>query len=511
MSDEARHARPTPRLTGGSYLAIGLVALLLHTLSLGTFVAGDEVDFWIPRSEVFLEALQSGDAAATAVTTHPGVTTMWLGAGGIVLRHALRAWGVLQETPFPTLLALMRLPVALTHVAGVLLGYALLRRLLPAPTAALAALLWATDPFVLAFNRVLHVDGLMGTFTTLSLLAAGVSWSHTRRGAWGWGWGWMVLSGIGAGLAILSKSPALLLLPAVAAATLWYSPRCWWWLFAWGAACLATVVLVWPALWADPARVYQLLRVGVEVEGGSPHMFGNFFLGRPDPAPGPLFYPVALALRTTPWTLAGVLLLPFAFRGRGAPGGGRGVEVRSLATLAGFIILFVLAMSFFPKKFNRYLVPVFPALDILAAVGLVWGGTHLVQKAKNQAQRLIVGYGSAALLMAAALLNAAWYHPYEVAYFNQVLGGAPKGAQTFVVGWGEGYDQVAAFLNQQTDITGVVTLTQWRTILQPYLRHGSQAPAPKLATPPTGPATPSCTSAMCREVARAPARPVLPP
>ncbi|NJN68243.1 MAG: hypothetical protein HC884_16785 [Chloroflexaceae bacterium] len=34
---------------------------------------------------------------------------------------------------------------------------------------------------------------------------------------------------------------------------------------------------------------------------------------------------------------------------------------------------------------------------------------------------------------------------------------------------------MAAFLNQQTDITGVVTLTQWRTILQPYLRHGSQA------------------------------------
>ncbi len=86
-----------------------------------------------------------------------------------------------------------------------------------------------------------------------------------------------------------------------------------------------------------------------------------------------------------------------------------------------------------------------------------------------------VGYGGVVLLVAAALVNAAWYHPYEVAYFNQVLGGAPRGAQTFVVGWGEGYDQVAAFLNQQPDISGVVTLTQWRTILQPYLRHGAQA------------------------------------
>ena len=90
-----------------------------------------------------------------------------------------------------------------------LLGYGLLRRLLPAATAVLAAALWALDPFVVGYSRMLHVDGLAGTFATLSLLAACLYWHHDPRRRW------LILSGVTAGLAILSKSPALALLPIV--------------------------------------------------------------------------------------------------------------------------------------------------------------------------------------------------------------------------------------------------------------------------------------------------------
>jgi len=93
--------------------------------------------------------------------------------------------------------------------AAILAGYGLMRRMLPASVAALAALLWAADPFVIAYSRVLHVDGLAGTFITLSLLAACVYWFHDRRSRF------LILSAISAGLAILSKSPALVLLPLV--------------------------------------------------------------------------------------------------------------------------------------------------------------------------------------------------------------------------------------------------------------------------------------------------------
>ncbi|NJN65759.1 MAG: hypothetical protein HC884_03120 [Chloroflexaceae bacterium] len=166
----------TSSLIALSYLLVGIVALLPRVLDLGLFVTHDEAEFWIDRSEAFLLALQSGDYAATAISTHPGVTTMWLGAAGVLLRRMLRAWGLLHDIPFPTMLALMQLPVALTHTAGIILGYRLLRQLFPPSVAVLAALFWATDPFLIGYSRLLHVDMLAGTFGTLSLLAACVSW-----------------------------------------------------------------------------------------------------------------------------------------------------------------------------------------------------------------------------------------------------------------------------------------------------------------------------------------------
>ena len=138
---------------------------------------------------------------------------------------------------------------------------------------------------------------------------------------------------------------------------------------------------LWPALWAGPLRAIEQVRVGVVAEGAEPHMQGNFFLGRADDSPGLLFYPPALALRLTPWTLLGLLLLPIAWRPKAIVSAQQQTDReqadasrRSLVALAGFVILFVVAMSIFPKKFDRYLVPVFPVLDVLAAAGLLGVG-----------------------------------------------------------------------------------------------------------------------------------------
>ena len=46
---------------------------------------------------------------------------------------------------------------------------------------------------MIAYSRVLHVDGLAGTFITLSLLAACVYWFHDRRSRF------LILSAISAG------------------------------------------------------------------------------------------------------------------------------------------------------------------------------------------------------------------------------------------------------------------------------------------------------------------------
>jgi 4-amino-4-deoxy-L-arabinose transferase-like glycosyltransferase len=477
-----------------SYLAIGLVALLPRVLKLGAFLTGDEANFWLRRSDIFLGAIRSGDWAATAISTHPGVTTMWLGSAGLLLQDGLLGSGIVRDGSFATFLALTRLPTALIHSAGVVVGYGLLRRLLGPGTAFLAALLWAADPFVIGFSRVLHVDGLAGTFVTLSLLAACLYWHHDPRRRW------LIFSGISAGLAILSKSPALALLPVVcllAIVAAWRPPTTdhrpartdagdsssfvvrrssFVALLAWGTVVAATIFALWPALWVGPLRAYQQVQLGIEAEGAEPHMLGNFFQGNADDAPGPLFYPVALALRLTPWALIGLLAVPLALRGA------RPANRRDLIALAGFIVFFVLALSVFPKKFNRYLIPAFPAVDILAAIGLMtianlrfqiadWGLDR--SRIKNLQSKIMLG-----VVSLAAIINAAWYHPYGIVYFNQALGGASMGARTFLAGWGEGFEQVGGWLNQQPDITGVVTVSPMGSALQPYMRKGAQVDGP---------------------------------
>lgn len=458
-----------------SYLIVGLAALLPRAFALGLYLTDDEANFWMRRSHAWLEAVAAGDWAATAISTHPGVTTMWLGAAGLVLRESLLAWGLLGGVDFPTALAFFRLPPVLAHVAGALLGLWMLRRLLPAPLALFAALLWALDPFFIGYSRLLHVDALAGTFATLSLLAACCYW----RGPAGRPHGWLILSGVCAGLAMLSKSPAVAVAPAVAlvawlaawrrAGSPWPRPGTVGALAAWGLVAAATVFALWPALWASPLRAIAELRTGVEVEGAQPHMTGNFFLGRRDEAPGALYYPAALALRLTPWGLAGILLLPLAWRRAPSQGDYRPL----LAALAGFAVIFAVALTPFPKKFDRYLVPVAPSLAILSAAGLWSVADLLAARGLRWARAALPG----AVVLAAAA-SALYWHPYGLLAYNQLLGGAPAGAATFRVGWSEGLDQVAAWLNAQPDITGVAVTAERTTSLNPYLRRGAQADFP---------------------------------
>jgi 4-amino-4-deoxy-L-arabinose transferase-like glycosyltransferase len=457
-----------------SYLAIGIVALLPQVLNLHGFATVDEVNFWVKRSERFLSMLRTGDFGATVVSDHPGVTTVWLGTIGLGLHRALLDWGLIESTRLATKLAVLRLPVVLINSGGIVLGYGMLRRLLPAGTAALAALLWAVDPFILGYSGLLHVDALAMTFIILSLLAICCYRRNPAQQIF------LILSGVFAGLAILSKSPSLLLGPVAALAigstdhpAAAHNPSARSWLLSsqtlrrlviWGAVCAATVFVCWPALWVDPLVVYRQIRRGVVTEGMLPHGGGNFFLGRSDPAPGLLFYPVALALRLTPWAMLGLFLLPLAWRRVKALAPAR----RDLVVLAAFLVLFVVVMSVFPKKFNRYLLLVFPVADILAAAGLTWVSEAL----GGWKRRCAIGMVGAVAL--AALLNTIVFYPYYIAYFNQALGGPPAGAQALMIGWGEGLEQAAAWLNEQPDITGVLIASTQPDPLQPYMRAGAQ-------------------------------------
>jgi hypothetical protein len=63
--------------------------------------------------------------------------------------------------------------------------------------------------------------------------------------------------------------------------------------------------------------------------------------------------------------------------------------------------------------------------------------------------RRVAGASAFAAVMVGHALPLAMVAPYPLAYYNPLLGGGPAAVRILLVGWGEGLDQVAAYLNAQ--------------------------------------------------------------
>ncbi len=448
-------------------LALGTLALLPRTADLDDFYTIDEAYHWPDRVARFSVALAAGDWGGTYQTGHPGVTTMWLGSLGALLADQAGVVPPGPQNDGAAYLAWLRLPPAIVNGLALLGGYLLLRRLLDPRAALLAALLWATSPFLIAHSRLLHTDALLTSFMSLSvllLLYALLRAEQHRRLA-------LVAAGVCAGLALLTKTPALALLPfsglllvglhlreglvglrrAIGAGLLWLLPA------------LLTVVLLWPALWVNTGAVLAQVAAEISDNGLEAHGSGNFFWGEAREDPGGLFYPAVLLWRSTPLALIGLLLLPLALRER--------AELRRvLLALLAFVLIFGLLISLGAKKFDRYLLPIWPALHILAAAGLAAAATWLYRRIgglqRLGATRLVPAALLAALTIALAGLLAA--RPYYLAYFNPLLGGSATGRQVLLVGWGEGMAQVGAWLNSRPDRAQGPTFVRNPPILAPF-------------------------------------------
>jgi hypothetical protein len=491
-------------------ILVFLAALAPRAIGVGTFVTVDEPR-WIHRSEAFLSALRDGDYAHTNQTGHPGVTTMWMGSAGILLTEYAADLGIIPQTKiahdlFPYL-ALLRLPVALMTSLCVAGAYLLLCRLFHPHLALLAALLWAADPFLVAHSQLLHVDALLTSLMTVSLLAALVAFrsdaaegpgpgqgaehpAPPAKGRRGIRWDMLALSAITGGMAFLTKSPSAMLIPAIgvialageaihrqhtipahqyhpipgaphapsrASVATFLAP-----LAVWGIIALLTWGILWPSAWVDLRGSVLAVLNEVMDNGAVPHKRGNFFLGQAMDDPGILFYPVAMVLRMTPWCMLGLiaLVVSLLLSHRLAATTDHPVSGSraSIALLIFFVLLFMLPMSILPKKFDRYILPIFPTLNVLAAAGWLHLWTIVrqwsEQRQRTQQQRTHAIWPSSRWLVAAvgslACMTVAWYHPYELAFYNPLLGGGPVAARSLLIGWNEGLEQAGAAIAART-------------------------------------------------------------
>ncbi|MFN8456229.1 MAG: glycosyltransferase family 39 protein [Anaerolineae bacterium] len=475
----------------------------------------------------------------TLRTGHPGVTTMWTGSLGFFLRWLWDGRPIplhdyvaaISTDPLDAgFIAPERLGTVLITSLFVVAVYWLARRLFGPSAALLGAVFLALDPFHIALSRVIHHDALSTTFMTLSVFCALIYWKnlHIRMKDEGgrmsekhfilhppafilFKRGWLLLSGVCAGLAFLSKSASLFLMPFIALIGLWFAweggrqkaegeekifilpPSSFILLIAdgllWFAVAMITVFVCWPAMWVAPYEaVTTVLSLGFKYSTGG-HAKGNFLLGQIAQDPGPLFYPVTWLYRTTPLVMLGLIGLlvarvsEWASQRMGesanlAPSNPQPTEGTQGATFQPptstppssftlppssflLILLFILGygamLTLGEKKQERYLLPIYPWLDLLAGIGLM-GIYDLRFTIYDFASRFpllasrLTPHASCLILAALVLIVNGYLvaanFPYYFTYYNPLLGGIQGAAQAVTIGWGEGLDQAAAYLNQ---------------------------------------------------------------
>jgi hypothetical protein len=494
-------------------LILFVIALVPRLLALTKFITADEPR-WATRSMDFLTGLLTANWPLTLHTGHPGVTTMWSGSIGLVLDYLLnhQAAGSLlafvQSLPTnyqridPTILPWMRLPIAILASLSVVAVFWLLRPV-NRHVAMVAALLLAFHPLHLAHSQLLHHDALVSAFLLFSIL---FYLTTLRR----WSWTLLTLSGVMAGLAILSKSTAYALPPFVALVMVGeiITGRQGWakaisaGLF-WGGVAGLTVFLFWPALWVIPVQVYQTV-FGFASEAADAGDVGNTLLpnfseGFPDL--GLFFYLANWLLKTTPLMMAGLLFFIYWWKREARDSNeGENPESKTIVLdsktlfsseslsrwwanrLLLWIALFSLMLTLGDKRDGRYLLPIYFALCILAAFGLIT--IYQLLMTKRPFTFKIGSFNTNLYQIAFVLLLPLFslaYYPYYLAYYNPLVGGPWLAPKLIRVGWGDGMEEAAAWLNQQPNaehlrVATIIEQSFWPYFAGQITPHDSHTP-----------------------------------
>jgi len=451
------------------------VVWLPRRLDLNRAVTIDENN-WLQRSGGFFKALRTGDYGKTYQSVHPGVTVMWLGSGGMLKEYlSYRETSpdpgrnklvdyyfrqVVEKTPLPNLVS-ARIWMSYAQLVVLLLAFWLSWRLTGWLPALLAFLLVAFDPFQLGLARLLHLDALLSSLYLLAVLAI-IAFLFQHRVYD------LIIAGVAAGLCWLTKSPGFFLLPTAALLfllDLWLAyrqntspalPKQLWgyaWRFAlWLLLAASVFVLLWPAMWVNPLGVLLEIFASAGGYAAEGHSSPVFFNGQvfPDGISGPrffYFYPLTYLWRTTPATLLGLLAAAWAFFSKQELFSRPGVR-RTLFGLLIAVLVFYLGMNLGSKKFDRYLLPVYAPLNIIAALGWTAAALWLKERLPAFYARIVPG-----ALLVLVIFFQAWsslsIFPYSLAYYNPLLGGSRIAPRVMQIGWGEGLDQAAIYLNQK--------------------------------------------------------------
>lgn len=455
-------------------LVIFTAALIPRILNADLFINPDAADFWFERTENFYQGLKDFNFAKTFQTGHPGVTLMWLSGASMALKNYFT--GVLDIFDFSDRLNLLfaaKLPIILITSLTISLIYFLIKKLFNnRKIALLCAFFVLIDPFYLAQSRFFQMDALLSSFIILSILTIYLFFNTTERK-------YIYLSAFFAALALLTKQPALILIPYFFILFLiaqhrnfsqwffkylsYFDLKSWGilkekyikYFLVWLIVVIVFFVIFWPAVWVGNFDILERFPVrGVLAKHGLNLNKSSLFIEM-------LFYPLILVTRMTLPILillivGMIFLLKKVFNN---------FQKDIILKLLLFIVVWFFLFSVSMKKVEtgRYLLPIFIPIDIIAGITLF----VFLNKIKTWFQVQAKRYFACALIgiiFVAQVGIIFSYYPYYSAYrnflFEPLIRGYLRTSTAFVLGWGEGLDEAARWLNQRDNSQNLI-IASW--------------------------------------------------
>lgn len=338
------------------FLILSVVFVLLFVLTHAFRLNTDEINpdgvNWHERSQQFVVGLKNKDFERTYQHYHPGVTLMWVTGIPVEIYKQITGIRTYTHTNFLEFHLVAKASLMLYQLGLFIIIFYLLSQLFGTTKSFFAVLVLSIEPFFLGNSRLYHLDIILSLQIFISFLGMFLSYKHNSKK-------YAILSGIFFSLAFLSKSIAVIALPFIGAFCLYeiirnknsFRP-----LVLFTASFLIFTLLAFPALWTDPIKILQDIfneseRVGIR-NGHSQILFGDY-----TESAGLEFYPLVLALKLSPFLIAGLFL------------SGATKKDKHFAVLALFSIFYFFLMSYPNKKLDRYMLPIFPFLSLMSVFG----------------------------------------------------------------------------------------------------------------------------------------------
>jgi 4-amino-4-deoxy-L-arabinose transferase-like glycosyltransferase len=451
-------------------LILGALLVIPRVIAIDRFATVDE-PYWLTAGSDFYFALGQRAFANTVYDYHPAVTTMWIIALGMLIYFPqYRGFGqgyfdVYKDSLERFLLAHNHTPLGLLTVSRlvqtvviVFLLFVLfwfLRRLFGNKIATAGILLASFDPFFLGHSRLLNHEGNLSLVVLISLLALVMHLFFEKKPVY------LLISGAAAGFAQLTKSSSIVLVPLIGLLFLveifFHRDVSWrkrvlknlYEFLTWFGMLGVVYFVFWPGMWVAPGEMlYQVFgnALSYAFEGSRLSVTGGVQPAEFQPHLSDIVdYIQSVLWRTTPLVWIGALLsLVPLFRQKWEQ---RFTLISIFLIGLLFILLFGIASG---RNSAHYVLTAYVSLDILAAVGWVYGvellSGHLPPGTRRVLPLVVLG-----IVITAQAGSAFAFFPYYYTYYNPIMEAWQPGRQNPNFGYGDGLELAARYLAQKPE------------------------------------------------------------